>query len=214
MPFKLIALAVLGLAAVPLAAQETGPSGLAEPSYKGHVDVFQAPPPVTPANTLNLQLSTGGTVSVQLRPDKAPLSVERIKTLTGRHFYDGLAFHRVIEGFMAQGGDPKGDGSGGSDLPNLKAEFNDLPHVRGAMAMARAGDVDSANSQFYIMLAPDLTLDGRYTVIGRVIQGMTYVDRIERGEPPANPSKIVRAYIGAPPVDAAAAAASLPTLPH
>jgi len=215
---KLVALACVGLLATPLIAQETGPEGLAEPHYKGHAEyVPPPPPPVTADNTLNLQLSTGGIVSVQLRPDKAPLSVARIKALAERHFYDGLTFHRVIDGFMAQGGDPKGDGSGGSDLPNLKAEFNDLPHVRGAMAMARAQDDNSANSQFYIMLSPNLTLDGKYTVIGRVIAGMTYVDQLEKGEPPANPSRIIRAYVGQAPADPAmpapAPGASLPGLP-
>jgi cyclophilin family peptidyl-prolyl cis-trans isomerase len=168
-----------------------------------------APPPATPApdaqNILNLDLSTGGRVKVQLRPDKAPYSVDRIKTLVRRHFYDGLIFHRVIEGFMAQGGDPKGTGEGGSDLPDLKAEFNDMPHVRGVMAMARAQDPNSANSQFFIMLQPNLTLDNNYTPIGRVISGMEFVDTIEKGEPPANPSKIVHASIesddqGQPPV--------------
>ena len=163
------------------------------------------PPPQDPQNVLNLDLSTGGRVQVQLRPDKAPYSVDRIKTLVRRHFYDGLTFHRVIEGFMAQGGDPQGTGEGGSDLPDLKGEFNDLPHVRGAMAMARAQSPDSANSQFYLMLQPNLTLDNNYTVIGRVIGGMQYVDALERGEPPANPSKIVHASIqsddlGQPPV--------------
>lgn len=166
-------------------------------------------PPAAPApdaqNILNLDLSSGGRVKIQLRPDKAPGSVERIKTLVRRHFYDGLTFHRVIEGFMAQGGDPKGTGEGGSDLPDLKAEFNDLPHVRGTMAMARAQGPDSANSQFYIMLQPNLTLDGNYTAIGRVITGIQYVDALEKGEPPENPSKIVHASIesddlGQPPV--------------
>src|SRR5690606_28601989 len=124
-------------------------------------------------------LSNGGEVRLQLRPDKAPNSVERIKVLARRGFYDGLTFHRVIEGFMAQGGDPKGDGSGGSDLPDLKAEFNDLPHVRGTMSMARAQSPDSANSQFFIMLMPNLNLDGNYTAVGRVISGMHYVDAME-----------------------------------
>jgi cyclophilin family peptidyl-prolyl cis-trans isomerase len=173
-----------------------------------------APAPAPdPANVLNLDLSTGGRVSILLRPDKAPLAVERIKTLTQRGFYNGLTFHRVIEGFMAQGGDPKGDGTGGSDLPDLKAEFNDLPHVRGVMAMARAERPDSANSQFFIMLSPNLQLDYKYTAIGRVIAGMAYVDLIEKGEPPANPSKIVRASLGndnvpPPPQNAASAAAA------
>lgn len=154
-------------------------------------------PPATPDNIWVLELSTGGRVLIQLRPDKAPNSVERIKTLTRSGFYNGLTFHRVIEGFMAQGGDPKGTGEGGSPLPDLKAEFNDLPHVRGAVAMARAESADSANSQFYIMLMPLLRLDNHYTVIGRVISGMQYVDAINRGEPPADPSRIVRAWIQA-----------------
>lgn len=148
-----------------------------------------------PENVLLLDLSNGGQVAIVLRPDKAPNSVERIKVLTRRGFYNGLTFHRVIEGFMAQGGDPKGDGTGGSDLPDLKAEFNDLPHVRGSMAMARAASDDSANSQFFIMLMPNLSLDYHYTVIGRVISGMAYVDAIEKGEPPANPTKILKASI-------------------
>jgi cyclophilin family peptidyl-prolyl cis-trans isomerase len=161
---------------------------------------IQAPPPVPaldPENTLLLDLSTGGRVTVQLRPDVAPKTVERIKLLTRRGFYNGLTFHRVIEGFMAQTGDPKGDGTGGSDLPNLAPEFNGLPHVRGAVAAARAEDPSSANSQFYIMLAPKLPLDGKYTVFGRVVGGMSYVDAINRGEPPAQPSIIVQASIAA-----------------
>ncbi len=149
-----------------------------------------------PANHWILDLSTGGRVTIWLRPDAAPLMVERIKTLTRQKFYDGLAFHRVIDGFMAQGGDPKGDGTGGSTLPDLKAEFNFLPHARGAVAAARAADNDSANSQFYIVFDPKLALDKTYTVFGRVISGMNYVDALERGEPPANPGRIVHAYLG------------------
>ncbi|MFS0738816.1 peptidylprolyl isomerase [Sphingomonas sp. 1P06PA] len=169
-----------------------------------------ATPPLEAVNTLYLDLSTGGRVTIQLRPDKAPQSVERIKALVRRGFYDGLTFHRVIEGFMAQTGDPKGDGSGGSELADLKAEFNDLPHVRGVMSMARAEDVNSANSQFFIMLSPNLRLDGKYSAIGRVVSGMAYVDAIERGEPPANPSKIVKASLAqdAGPAPAAAAPAA------
>ena len=167
-----------------------------------------------PANTLALDLSTGGRVLILMRPDKAPKHVERIKALTRQHFYDGLIFHRVIEGFMAQGGDPTGTGQGGSKLPNLKPEFNDLPHVRGAAAMARADAEDSANSQFYIMLGPKLSLDNHYTVWGRVISGMSYVDALEKGEPPANPSKILQASILAdkvpPKLPAPAAAAPAP----
>jgi cyclophilin family peptidyl-prolyl cis-trans isomerase len=171
-----------------------------------------APPPPDPQNILYLDLSTGGRVAIQLRPDKAPNSVERIKVLSRRGFYNGLTFHRVIEGFMAQTGDPKGTGEGGSDLPDLKAEFNDMPHVRGEVAMARAQSPDSANSQFFIVFSPTLRLDGKYTPIGRVISGMAYVDAIEKGEPPANPSKILQASVAAdniaPPNFAAASAAA------
>ncbi|HEY1605663.1 MAG TPA: peptidylprolyl isomerase [Allosphingosinicella sp.] len=170
-------------------------------------------PPLDPENTLLLDLSNGGRVAIQLRPDVAPNHVARIKILARRGFYNGLTFHRVIDGFMAQGGDPKGDGTGGSDLPNLKAEFNGLPHVRGAVSAARAEDPNSANSQFFIMLAPHLTLDGQYTVFGRVVGGMSYVDQIEKGEPPANPTRIVQASIAAdnkPPPTAEQAAALAP----
>jgi len=169
------------------------------------------PTPDDKENIWLLDLSTGGRVTILLRPDVAPKMVERIKTLTRRHFYDGLAFHRVIDGFMAQGGDPKGDGTGGSDLPDLPAEFNYLPHVRGAVSAARAEDENSANSQFFIVFQPNMKLDKKYTVFGRVIDGMQYVDETERGEPPAHPSTILHAYIAAdnpppyqPPVVAAA----------
>lgn len=157
--------------------------------------VYAAPPAVTPEDTLVLQLSTGGNVRIQLRADKAPGHVERIKTLSRAGFYDGLLFHRVIEGFMAQTGDPQGNGQGGSPLPDLKAEFNDMPHLRGTLAMARAESNDSANSQFYICFLPAMKLDNKYTVVGRVISGMEFVDAVERGEPPAAPSRIVRAFI-------------------
>ncbi len=151
--------------------------------------------PLDPTNVWVLELSTGGTVRIQLRPDVAPAHVERIKTLTRRGFYNGLIFHRVIDGFMAQGGDPAGDGTGGSDLPDLAAEFNDLPHVRGTTSMARAAGENSANSQFFIMLMPRMQLDRKYTVFGRVIEGMPFVDAIPKGEPPANPARVVVAYI-------------------
>ncbi|HEY0270709.1 MAG TPA: peptidylprolyl isomerase [Sphingomonas sp.] len=157
------------------------------------------PPPVTAENTWDLDLSDGGRVVVQLRPDKAPKMVERIKTLTRQGFYNGLTFHRVIDGFMAQGGDPKGTGEGGSTLPDVPAEFNDLPHVRGAVAAARASDENSANSQFYIMFMPNLKLDRHYTVFGRVLSGMQYVDAIQRGEPPASATRVLRATIGDDP---------------
>ena len=146
-------------------------------------------------NVWVLDLSTGGRVTIGLRPDVAPKMVERVKLLTRQHFYDGLIFHRVIDGFMAQGGDPKGDGTGGSALPNLPSEFNALPHVRGAVSAARADDPNSANSQFFIVFQPKLSLDKKYTVFGRVIDGMQWVDAIERGEPPANPSRVLHAYL-------------------
>ncbi|MBH1998402.1 MAG: peptidylprolyl isomerase [Sphingomonadaceae bacterium] len=159
--------------------------------------------PADPQNIWDLDLSTGGRVRIQLRPDIAPGHVERIKELTRQGFYNGLKFHRVIPGFMAQGGDPKGDGTGGSTLPDLKAEFNPMPHLRGTLSMARAQGEDSANSQFFIVLLPRMQLDKKYTVLGRVIDGMQYVDAIAQGEPPANPSVILQASIesdGKPPV--------------
>jgi len=155
------------------------------------------PPALEPENTWNLDLTTGGRVVIQLRPDAAPGHVERIKTLTRQGFYNGLVFHRVIEGFMAQGGDPTATGGGGSDLPDIPAEISGLPHVRGALGMARAQDMNSANSQFFIMFGPRLIMDREYTVFGRVVSGMSFVDAIERGEPPLAPTRIVRASIGA-----------------
>jgi len=155
-------------------------------------------------------LSSGGRVRIQLRPDIAPNHVERIKQLTRQGFYNGLKFHRVIPGFMAQGGDPKGDGTGGSSLPDLQAEFNPMPHLRGTVSMARAQDDNSANSQFFILFLPRMQLDKKYTVFGRVIEGMQYVDAITPGEPPVNPTTILQASIesdGKPPVTA------LPTPP-
>ena len=176
-------------------------------------------PSKEPENLWYLDLSTGGRVTIWLRPDAAPKMVERVKTLTRQGFYNGLLFHRVIDGFMAQGGDPKGDGTGGSTLPDVKAEFNYLPHVRGAVSAARSDKEDSANSQFFIVFQPRLSLDKKYTVFGRVLDGMQYVDAIERGEPPANPSRIVHAYIAAdnppaymagPPAPALGAPVTLP----
>jgi peptidylprolyl isomerase len=148
------------------------------------------------ANHLFLQLSTGGTVEIVLRPDLAPHHIERIQTLVRRGFYNGLTFHRVIPGFMAQGGDPKGTGEGGSELPNLKAEFTSIPFMRGTLGAARANSRDSANSQFFIMFAPRPELDNNYTIMGRVVSGMDVVDGIAPGEPPEQPTKIVRAYLG------------------
>ena len=142
------------------------------------------------ANTLTFTLSSGGDVVIKLRPDLAPGHVERIAGLARDGFYDGVVFHRVIPGFMAQGGDPTGTGTGGSDLPDLKAEFNDEPHVRGTCSMARTANPDSANSQFFICFDDARFLDKQYTVWGKVIEGMDNVDKIKRGEPVQNPDKI------------------------
>jgi peptidylprolyl isomerase len=165
-------------------------------------------------NRWTLDLSNGGHVVIQLRPDIAPAHVERIKTLTQSGFYNGIIFHRVIPGFMAQTGDPTGTGEGGSKLPNLKAEFNAFPHLRGTVAMARATEDDSANSQFFIMFGPKFGLDHHYTAFGRVIEGMATVDAVAPGEPPQTPTKIVKASLGAPFVAAPAAVlapAAVPT---
>lgn len=146
-------------------------------------------------NTLYLDLESGRVV-IAMRPDKAPKHVTRIKELVRQGFYDGLIFHRVIEGFMAQGGDPSGNGTGGSGQ-NIPAEFNDLPHLRGTVSMARAGDPDSADSQFFICFNRAAFLDGDYTAWGRVVSGMEFVDMINRGEPPVQPSKIVKLQVAA-----------------
>jgi cyclophilin family peptidyl-prolyl cis-trans isomerase len=133
------------------------------------------------ANTLLLDLKSGQ-VTIELLPEKAPNHVAQITKLANSGFYDGLKFHRVIEGFMAQTGDPKGDGTGGSNEPDLKAEFNDISFERGVVGMARAQDPNSANSQFFIMFAPGTFLDGQYTVFGKVTNGMEHVDQIKRGQ--------------------------------
>ena len=145
---------------------------------------------------LTLSLSTGGDVVIKLRPDLAPGHVERITELTKSGFYDGVPFHRVIGGFMAQGGDPSGRGTGGSDLPNLKAEFSREPHVRGVCSMARTQDPNSANSQFFICFDDARFLDNQYTVWGEVESGMEHVDALPKGEPPREPGKIVKATVG------------------
>lgn len=168
---------------------------LAAPGVAADAPAPQSAETAAPENVLYLDLSTGGRVTIVLRPDKAPNHVARIRELTERGFYNGLTFHRVIPGFMAQTGDPKGTGEGGSDLPDMKAEFNDLPHVRGAVSMARADDDNSANSQFFIMFQPILRLDRHYTVFGRVVGGMEWVDKIAPGEPPAHPSTILQASL-------------------
>lgn len=168
-----LALFMLSLAPLPAAAQSSDPE-----------------------NTLYMDLDSGRVV-IRLRPDLAPNHVARIKQLTREGFYDGIVFHRVIDGFMAQSGDPTGTGTGGSDEPDLKAEFTNTPFVRGVVGAARTSDPDSANSQFFIMFDAVPSLDGQYTVWGEVIDGMEYVDQITRGEPPANPDKIIRMQVAA-----------------
>jgi peptidylprolyl isomerase len=149
-----------------------------------------------PENTLILTLDTGP-VTIELRPDLAPGHVARIKELAREGFYDGVVFHRVIPGFMAQGGDPSGTGSGGSKKPDLKAEFNAEPHVRGVCSMARTNRPDTANSQFFICLDDATFLDKNYTVWGVVTDGMDAVDALPKGEPPRTPGKIVTARVAA-----------------
>jgi peptidylprolyl isomerase len=148
-------------------------------------------------NNLVLNLDSGGDVVIRLRPDLAPGHVERIKTLVGEGFYDGVVFHRVIAGFMAQGGDPTGTGTSGSKYPDLKAEFSAEPHVRGAVSMARTSAPNSANSQFFIVFDDARFLDKQYTVWGNVVEGMEYVDALPKGEPPRTPGKIVKASLRA-----------------
>jgi len=149
-----------------------------------------------PENTLIME-TTKGRVVIELRPDLAPGHVERIKTLARQGFYDGIAFHRVIEGFMAQTGCPHGTGTGGSDLPDLKAEFNAEPHVRGTCSMARTNQPHSANSQFFICFDDARFLDKQYTVWGKVTEGMDNVDKIKRGEPVRDPDRIVSMKVAA-----------------
>jgi peptidylprolyl isomerase len=154
-----------------------------------------------PENTLILTLDAGdgkgGDVVIKLRPDLAPGHVERIKELAREGFYDGVVFHRVIPGFMAQGGDPTGSGMGGSKKPDLKAEFSREPHVRGICSMARSSNPNSANSQFFICFDDATFLDNQYTVWGEVVEGMEHVDTLPKGEPPRAPGKIASAKVAA-----------------
>jgi peptidylprolyl isomerase len=188
---RLLAFLVLGLSvtATPVLAKD-------EVEQKPALPTFVDPDPThSPENVLYLDLSNGGRVSIRLMPEWAPNHIERIKTLVRQGFYNGIIFHRVIDGFMAQTGDPTGTGGGGSDMPDLKAEFNAMPHLRGTLSMARTDNPDSANSQFFIVFYPRFSLDRKYTVFGRVIGGMDVVDRIARGEPPANPTRILQASL-------------------
>lgn len=198
-----MSLFALGLVA-PAAGQETDSTAQ---NTEAAVTEEGAPPAVpamtadqyigNPEYMLDLDLSTGGRVVIQLYPNVAPEHVKRIKELARNHFYDGLKFHRVIDGFMAQTGDPTSTGQGGSKLPDLKAEFNATPHLRGTVSMARAASDDSANSQFFIMLQPRFSLDRHYTAFGRVVSGMEYVDAIHRGEPPRVMSRMVQVSVAA-----------------
>jgi peptidylprolyl isomerase len=147
-------------------------------------------------NMLYMDLEAGRVV-IELRPDLAPKHVARIKELTREGFYDGIIFHRVIPGFMAQSGDPTGNGRGGSDKPDLPAEFSNEPFVRGTLGMARTSDPNSANSQFFINFAETPHLNGQYTVWGQVVEGMEFVDQIAQGEPPADPDRIVQMRVAA-----------------
>jgi len=149
-----------------------------------------------PENTLIIDTSKGQ-VAISLRPDLAPNHVARIKTLAREKFYDGVVFHRVIDGFMAQTGDPTGTGRGGSKYPDLRQEFSAEPHVRGICSMARAQSPDSANSQFFICLADSRFLDRQYTIWGKVIEGMENVDKIKRGEPVRDPDRMVTVRVAA-----------------
>lgn len=198
-------LAALALLASPTLAFAQSDEGDMDTS--GDEDATAAPvdtrtyPPISfdqteePENIWVLDLSNGERVKIRLMDEWAPAHVERIKTLTREGFYDGVIFHRVIDGFMAQGGDPTGTGQGGSELPDLNEEFNPMPHVRGSLAMARATEENSANSQFFIVFYPRFSLDKRYTNLGRVIDNMAAVDDINRGEPPQNPTRILQASL-------------------
>ena len=148
-------------------------------------------------NTLIMQTTAGGPVVIQMRPDLAPKHVAQIKKLTREKFYDGVPFHRVIDGFMAQTGDPTGTGAGPGSGNKLQAEFSREPHVRGTVSMARTSDPNSADSQFFICFAPSNFLDGKYTVWGKVVSGMEFVDKIKRGEPVRNPDKVVSLRVAA-----------------
>ena len=153
-----------------------------------------AQPKTDPANTLVIELKSGK-VYIELLPKLAPKHVERVKTLARQGFYNGIVFHRVIRGFMAQTGDPTGTGTGGSKLPDLPAEFTPTPFERGTIGAARTSDPNSANSQFFICFTHTPSLNGQYTVWGKVVDGMPLVDQIAKGEPPANPDKMLKVYV-------------------
>ncbi len=174
--------------AVLFAIMSAAPANAAPPALPAGLD---------PQNTLILD-TTEGRIVVKLRNDIAPHHAERLKQLARDGFYNNVPFHRVIDGFMAQTGDGQnGNGTGGSKYPDLKAEFSNVPYKRGIVGMARTSDPNSANSQFFIMFADGAFLNGKYTVAGEVAQGMDVVDKLHKGEPPANPDKIVKAQVAA-----------------
>lgn len=189
---------LLSFVAMPALAQDAEPYTVDE---NGEVVVPNGPININydvnedPENVWLLDLSNGERIAIRLMPAWAPNHVERIKTLTRQGFYDDIIFHRVIEGFMAQGGDPTGTGQGGSAMADLEEEFNVRPHIRGTVSMARAVEEDSANSQFFIVFYPRFSLDKRYTNFGRVIANMAGVDAINRGEPPTDPTRILQASL-------------------
>lgn len=191
-------LRILKLVRLPMivAAITVAQTAMAQAAATTQTSDAAAPVAADTENILHLDLSSGGRVSIALYTEIAPKHVERIKTLARRGFYNGIVFHRVIDGFMAQTGDPTGTGEGESDMPDLKAEFNATPHLRGTVSMARTDEPDSANSQFFIVFLPRLGLDNKYTVFGRVTAGMQFVDAIQKGEPPVNPDRILQASIG------------------
>jgi len=190
----------LGFAVLVLSLSGCGPSAQVEQNAAGNAPPEGAAPaagggaPAAAGNTLVLELKSGK-VKIQLRPDLAPKHVERVKKLVGEGFYNGLKFHRVIPGFMAQTGDPKGDGSGGSRYPDLPQEFSLTAFERGTVGAARTADPNSANSQFFICFTHAPHLNGKYTVWGQVVDGMPHVDQIAKGEPPPSPDKIVKMYL-------------------
>jgi peptidylprolyl isomerase len=186
----------LSLAATPAFAKKQKPAPIVTPIAPILSTMVDADQSHDPDNVVYLDLSNGGRIAIRLMPTWAPTHIERIKTLVKQGFYNGVIFHRVIEGFMAQTGDPTGTGQGGSPLPDLKAEFNMVPHMRGSVSMARTNEPDTANSQFFIVFYPRFALDHKYTNFGRVIAGMDVADAIERGEPPEKPTKILQASLG------------------
>lgn len=196
-----LAFLTLAVAAVPAHALANRKDAAAEAAAPADPAALGAYTPVNydltqdRENILVLDLSNGQRVQIRLMPQWAPEHVARVKALAGQGFYNNVVFHRVIDGFMAQTGDPTGTGQGGSSLPDLKAEFNPQPHLRGTVSMARAATDDSANSQFFIVFYPRFSLDRKYTVFGRVIDNMAAVDAIQRGEPPENPTRIVQASL-------------------